>query len=131
MVDLEAEAKANGAEFDDLFDSWSEEAEEAAIQEAAKAADVKYIIVEGKRFVARFPDGVQLSLPLDISLADIQSLEGAAEGDQMEQVKMLLSMFGGPDDVATLEQQNLPCVVIFAEKYFRVFERVARAALGE
>jgi len=36
-----------------------------------------------------------------------------------------------PKDVEMLGSQNLASVVIFAEKYFRVFQRIAGAALGE
>lgn len=131
VVDLEKDAQMNGLEdeFDALFDSWDEAAEDAAIAKAAEAADVRYIIVEGKTFVARFPDGMQLQLPLRVSLADIQSI--AEVGDEMEQAKLMLEMFGGPEDVAKLEQQNLPSTVVFVEKYFRVFQKISQAALGK
>lgn len=112
------------------FDSWDENAEDAAIQEAASAVDVKYIIVEGRTFVARFPDGKIIKAPLKVSINDIEVVQEASD-DQIEQVKALLRMFGQDKDVEMLGSQNLASVVIFAEKYFRVFQRIAGAALGE
>ena len=105
------------------FDSWDEDAEEKAIAEAVKAVDVKYIIIEGRTFVARFPDGKIIKAPLKVSIDDIEAVQATSE-DQIEQVKSLLRMFGEEMDVEMLGSQNLSSVVIFAEKYFRVFQRI-------
>lgn len=112
------------------FDAWDEAAEDAAITEAAKAADVRYILVEGRLFVAKFPGGRIIETPLKISLADIEAIQSETD-DQIEQIKTLLAMLGQDDDLAYLAQESLTSVSIFAEKYFRVFARIAGAALGE
>ena len=112
------------------FESWDEAAEEAAITEAAAASDVKYIIVEGKTYVARFPDGQIIKVPLKVSLADIEAIT-TETSDEMQQVKSLLQILGQDDDLVMLSQQSLISVSIFAERYFRVFEKVSKVALGE
>ena len=112
------------------FESWDEAAEEAAIAEAAAASDVKYIIVEGKTYVARFPDGQIIKVPLKVSLADIEAIT-TETSDEMQQVKSLLQILGQDDDLVMLSQQSLISVSIFAERYFRVFEKVSKVALGE
>ena len=112
------------------FESWDEAAEEAAIAEAAAASDVKYIIVEGKTYVARFPDGQIIKVPLKVSLADIEAIT-TETSDEMQQVKSLLQILGQDDDLVMLSQQSLISVSIFAERSFRVFEKVSQVALGE
>lgn len=113
-----------------LFDEWDEAAEEAAIAQAAAAADVRYIILEGRVFVARFPDGAIVKAPLDISLADLDAL--TAEFDNpVDQAKALLERVGEEGSADVLAAQPLPSVVIFAERYFGVFERIAMSAVGK
>lgn len=113
-----------------LFDQWDEAAEEAAIAEAAAAADVRYVIIGGKTFVGRFPDGAIVRAPLGISVADLEAL--SAEFDNpVDQVKALLERIGDADGVAELERQPLSSVVIFATRFFGVFEKIASVALGK
>ena len=57
-----------------MFDAWDEAAEEAAIQHAARVMDVRYIIVEGRTFAGRFPDGTIVKAPLSISVDDLDAL---------------------------------------------------------
>ena len=112
------------------FESWDEAAEEAAIAEAAAASDVKYIIVEGKTYVARFPDGQIIKVPLTVSLADIEAIT-TETSDEMQQVKSLLQILGQDDDLEVLGNEDILAVTDFAAKYFRVFEKISQVALGE
>lgn len=120
--------KNTGTTYD--FDAWDEAAEQAQLELAAGAVDVRYILVEGKKFVAKFPTGDIIEVPLVVTLADIEKITSATD-DQIEQMKALLELFGDDDAVTLLEAQNLPAVVIFAEKYFRVFQKIARTSLGD
>lgn len=115
-------------EFD--FDSWDEAAEEAAIADVAALTNVLYIIVEGKTFVARFPDMRIIKVPLQVSLETIDKLS-EIEGDELDQVKSLLSLLGQDDDLDYLKSANLISVTNFATKYFAVLERVIGVSLGE
>lgn len=113
-----------------LFDAWDEAAEEAAIQEAARLADVPYIIIEGRIFAGKFPDGTILKCPLDFSVADLEAV--VSEHDNpVDQVKALLRRLGNEKTAEALESQDLASVVIYAEKFFTVFGRIAQVALGK
>lgn len=113
-----------------LFDQWDEAAEEAAIVAAAALVDVKCIIIEGRLFAGRFPDGAIVKAPLAISVEDLDVI--TAENDNpVDQIKGLLTRIGDEDGAASLARQNLPSVVIFAEKFFDTFQRIAQASLGK
>lgn len=113
-----------------LFAEWDEEKEEAAIAEAAAAADVPCIIIEGRIFAGRFPDGMIIKAPLDMTVEDLDAV--SAEFDNpVDHVKALLRRIGSEKSAEALERTNLASVVIFATKFFSTFERVAGAALGK
>ncbi|WRS30603.1 hypothetical protein U6G28_02635 [Actinomycetaceae bacterium MB13-C1-2] len=118
------------ADDDALFDAWDEAAEEAAIAEAAKLADVPYIIIEGRIFAGRFPDGEILKCPLDFSVADLEAIT-ADHDNPVDQVKALLNRLGNEKTAGALETKDLASVVIYAEKFFNVFNRIAGVALGK
>lgn len=107
------------------FDNWSEEDEEKAIAELQP--DIRYIIVE-KKFVGRFPDGAIVEMPLSLSLDDVEALEGK---DPVGQFKDLLRNVGGDGALTEFTRHSLSETVIMAEKYFRVFTRIAAASLPE
>lgn len=115
---------------DKLFDAWDEAAEEAAIAEAARLADVPYIIIEGRIFAGRFPDGEILKTPLDFSVADLEAITAEAD-NPVDQVKALLRRLGNEATADALETKDLASVVIYAEKFFNVFSRIAQVALGK
>lgn len=115
---------------DDVFDSWDEEKEEAAIAEAAALVDVKYIIIEGRVFAGRFPDGTIIKAPLELTLEQIDKLSEAEEV-QVDQVKELFRMLGDDSSAEALDRQNLASAIIFATKFFETFERISKAALGK
>ncbi len=112
------------------FDAWDEAAEEAALEQAAAAVDVKHIVIEGRTFAGRFPDGTIIQAPLVFSVADLEAV--TAETDNpVDQVKALLRRLGDDDGAEQLQNQNLTSVVIFAEKFFTTFSRVTEVALGK
>lgn len=118
-------------EIDDaLFDSWSEEDEEAAIAEAAAAVDVPCILIEGRIVAGRFPDRTVVKAPLTFSVADLDAVT-AEHDNEVDQVKALLARMGGEQAVEQLNRQNLASVIIFASKFFEMFQRVATVALGK
>ena len=112
------------------FESWDEAAEQAAIAAAAAAVEVKYIIIEGKVFVARFPDGEIVKVPIKVSLNDISAIT-TETSNELEQVKSLLQILGQDDDLEVLGNEDILAVTDFAAKYFRVFEKISQVALGE
>lgn len=112
------------------FESWGEAAEQAAIAAAAAAVEVKYIIIEGKTFVARFPDGEIVKVPIKVSLNDISAIT-TETSNELEQVKSLLQILGQDDDLEVLGNEDILAVTDFAAKYFRVFEKISQVALGE
>lgn len=115
---------------DEFFDNWDEAQEEAAIAAAASAADVKYVIVEGKTFAGRFPGGTIVQAPLTFSVADLEAVT-VEHANPVDQLKALLERLGDGDSASVLEAQNLASVVIFAEKFFETFSRIAEVALGK
>lgn len=112
------------------FESWDEAAEQAAIAAAAAAVEVKYVIIEGKTFVARFPDGEIVKVPIKVSLNDISAIT-TETSNELEQVKSLLQILGQDDDLEVLGNEDILAVTDFAAKYFRVFEKISQVALGE
>ena len=112
------------------FESWDEAAEQAAIAAAAAAVEVKYIIIEGKTFVARFPDGEIVKVPIKVSLNDISAIT-TETSNELEQGKALLQILGQDDDLEVLGNEDILAVTDFAAKYFRVFEKISQVALGE
>ena len=115
---------------DDLpFDSWDETREEAAIHAAAEAADVKTIIVE-RTFAGRFPDGQVIRVPLDISVADLDAITAEAD-NPVDQVKHLFERIGDEQAAEALTKQGLTSAVIFAQRFFEAFQKVAQVALGK
>ena len=112
------------------FESWDEAAEQAAIAAAAAAVEVKYIIIEGRTFVARFPGGEIVKVPIKVSLNDISAIT-TETSNELEQVKSLLQILGQDDDLEVLGNEDILAVTDFAAKYFRVFEKISQVALGE
>lgn len=115
---------------DAAFDAWNEAAEEEAIALAARLADVRTIIIEGRIFAGKFPDGQILKCPLDFSVADLEAVTAEAD-NPVDQIKALLTILGNEKTAKALEHKDLASVVIFSEKFFKAFERIAQAALGK
>ena len=115
---------------DDMFDAWSPEQEEAAIQAAAAAADVNTIIIEGKIFAGRFPDGTIVKAPLTFSVSDLEAI--TAENDNpVDQLKALFIRIGDEASAAELKRLGLASVVVYAERFFSTFARITEAAMGK
>jgi hypothetical protein len=113
-----------------LFDTWDEAKEEAAIAEAAEAMDVKYIIIEGRIFAGRFPDGTVVKAPLTVTLDQIDAVSQVSDSE-VDQVKELFKMIGDDEAVAAFEKQNIASTIIYAVKFFDALKRVTNSALGK
>lgn len=109
------------------FDNWSPEDEEKAL--AALVPQIKHIIVE-KQFIGRFPDGVIVKLPLTLSLDDVDALQAEASSP-VDQFKSLLERLAGTEVAAEFSRHDLTETVVMAERFFTIFERVAKASLPE
>lgn len=109
------------------FDNWSEEDEEKAI--AALAPDVRHIIVE-KNFIGRFTDGAVVTLPIRLTVDDIDELDSVSPSP-VDQLKHLLTKIGGADAAKEFTSHDIAEAMILATKYFGVLRRVAGASLPE
>ena len=96
------------------FDNWDDKKEEAALKEIAAAAKCKYAIGD-QHFYGRFPDGTVLSMPLDISLEDVNEIsqDDVASADQVE----------------TFISQPTPSMIDMANKYFETFQKINQLVL--
>lgn len=118
------------AEDDKAFEAWTAEAEEEAIELAASLANVPCIIIEGRILAGRFPDGEIIKTPLDFSVADLEAIT-AEHDNPVDQISALLVRLGSEKTAEALKKQDLSSVVIYAEKFFDTFSRVAQVALGK
>lgn len=102
---------------------------EAEIAKIAENQTVKYLVCEGN-FVAKFPDGHILKVPIKISMKQAYALdeEGTAPLDQM---RTLVGMFGTKEDQEYLEEINMLPAIDFIQKYSEVLQRVQGVSLGE
>lgn len=115
---------------DALFEKWTPEDEEKAIELAAQLANVPCIIIEGRILAGRFPDGEILKAPLDFSVADLEAITSQFD-NPVDQISGLLSRLGNDKTAKALKTKDLSSVVIFAEKFFDTFAKVAQVALGK
>lgn len=113
-----------------IFDTWDDAQEEAAIAVAAAAAAVQHVIVEGRLFAGRFPDGTVVKAPLTFSVSDLEAIT-ADHDNPVDQIKALFVRLGDEESASVLEGQNLASVVIYAEKFFATFAKIAEVALGK
>lgn len=109
------------------FDSWTEDAETAAIE--AIAPEVKYIIVE-RSFVGKFFDGTIVKATLALSLDDVDALQ-AEYDNEIDQFRSLIEVVGGAENVAALSRQDIADVSQMAMKYFNVVQRIQGATRPE
>lgn len=117
-------------DLNELFDTWDEAKEEEALAEAAVAVDVPCIIIEKRIVAGRFPDGTIIKAPLAFSVQDLDEVT-ATHDNEVDQLKALLVAMGNEESAAALEKQNLASVVIFASKFFNLFQKMAQVALGK
>lgn len=108
------------------FDSWNQEAEDAAL---AVLNDVKYIIVE-QDFVGRFADGTIIRVPLTLKLSLVEELQ-AKHNNQIDQFKSLVQTFAGDELAGAMDSKGLIPVAIMTEKYFRCLARAQELAFPE
>lgn len=109
------------------FDSWSEEAEEAAL--AALAGGFKYIIVESD-FVGRFSSGLVVKVSLNLSAEAADQFEVA--GTPRDQLVSLLTVLGTDAKIAEMaSREPMHEVGAFVIKYQALVESVMERAAGD
>lgn len=112
------------------FDAWTDETEEKTLEALIESSKIRYVISEGAFFHGRFPDGRVIKTPLKLTVGMIE-LIGEKQGSDVEQIKMLLGLFGQEEDVEYLAGADLMSAIDYAAKYFRVFEKIAQISMGE
>lgn len=118
-------------EDDVLFAEWDEAKEEAALTEAALACDVPCILLNGGTMCAgKFPDGTVIRSPMTFTVEQLESIT-ATEESTVDQLMGLLEIMGNKKTAKALRKQPLTSVVIYAEKYFTLFQKVAQASMGK
>lgn len=94
---------------------------------------VKYIILgDSKTFVARFPDGKVVKVPLLFSVQEVEKLSSLEEQGEVAQLRELLDALCEDEETAQLVlEHSFAEVQDFATKYFRVVEKMSGASLPE
>lgn len=113
------------------FDTWDETAETAAIQQIADNSGIKYVVGDG-HFWGRFPDGRIIKTPVKITVSVLEKVsELTNAGDEVEQVRQILTLLGDQASADYLNNADLISVTDYATKYFKVFERITKVTMGE
>ena len=109
------------------FDDWTSEQEEAALKQLAQAAKCKYAIGDN-HFYGKFPDGTIISMPLNLSLDDVNDI---TEGDvsSVDQFTRLIEKIAGKDDAKKFLAQPTPSMIDMANKYFETFQKLNQLVL--
>ena len=113
------------------FETWDETAETAAIQQIADNAGIKYVVGDG-HFWGRVPDGRIIKTPVKITVSVLEKVsELTNAGDEVEQVRQILTLLGDQASADYLNNADLISVTDYATKYFKVFERITKVTMGE
>lgn len=120
------EQTLDGYDFDN-FD------EDKAIDALRDELSVKYIILsDSKTFVAKFPDGKVVKVPLLFSVQEVEKLSSLEEQGEVAQLRELLDALCEDEKTAQLVlEHSFAEVQDFATKYFRVVEKMSGASLPE
>lgn len=120
------EQTLDGYDFDN-FD------EDKAIDALRDKLSVKYIILsDSKTFVARFPDGKVVKVPLLFSVQEVEKLSSLEEQGAVAQLRELLDALCEDEETARqILAHSFAEVQDFATKYFRVVEKMSGASLPE
>lgn len=112
-----------------LFDSWTDEQDQQALEAAAEAFDVKVITVENS-IAGRFPDGFIAKLSLGFDVTTIRGLAERFE-DPVDQLIELFSSVSTKAESEKLVKQPFPSLLKFTSAYFDRLERLAGISLGK
>ena len=81
---------------------------------------------------ARFPDGRIIKTPVKITVSVLEKVsELTNAGDEVEQVRQILTLLGDQASADYLNNADLISVTDYATKYFKVFERITKVTMGE
>lgn len=120
------EQTLDGYDFDN-FD------EDKIIDALRDELSVKYIILgDSKTFVARFPDGKVVKVPLLFSVQEVEKLSSLEDQGEVAQLRELLdALCEDEETVRQILAHSFAEVQDFATKYFRVVEKMSGASLPE
>lgn len=112
------------------FDNFDED---KAIDALRDELSVKYIILsDSKTFIAKFPDGKVVKVPLLFSVQEVEKLSSLEEQGEVAQLRELLdTLCEDEETVRQILAHSFPEVQDFATKYFRVVEKMSGASLPE
>jgi len=83
-------------------------------------------------FWGRFPDGRIIKTPVKITVSVLEKVsELTNAGDEVEQVRQILTLLGDQASADYLNNADLISVTDYATKYFKVFERITKVTMGE
>lgn len=120
--------KKSAIDFDALLADYDEDAE---IERLVAETRVEHVIVED-RFLGRFTDKTLVEVPLRVTVEaidELQNVEGV--NNPVDQLKALLGALGDEATVNALVKRDIAEVAAFAEYYFEVLNKRAKASLPE
>ncbi|KFI44699.1 hypothetical protein [Bifidobacterium biavatii] len=112
------------------FDNWTDQQEQDAINQLAKQSRPRHII-GGNQFIAEFPDKKRVTLPLTLSLADINAMTQNNEDDAVQQVITLLERLGDKKTVDTITTEPVASMAAIASDYFETIQKITGATMGK
>lgn len=117
---------------DQLFDTFTPDAEEQALRELASQGRVRHIIA-GDRFVGRFSDGTRIILPLRLSVRQFRTVTGLdTASDGVDQFTTLVTGLAGQAEAEKIENEPLAEVAaLVAGAYPRALQKVTELSMGE
>lgn len=99
------------------FDSWTDEDEQAALNEVAEATKVRHIIKDNS-YWGLAPGGSIYKLPLYLSISQFEGLSSAeSDEESFEKIKAIIATFAGPEQAARLENEPLQVAYNLLQDY--------------
>lgn len=113
-----------------IFDTWTDEQEEAALAMASNAFQVRHII-KGDEVWFLAPRGVIYKLPLALTLKDYQRLSSMDNTESIEGVHELLRAFMGDDAADKLDDEPAQVAINMLLDYGQLMTRTQGVTLGK
>lgn len=113
-----------------VFDTWTDEQEEAALAMAANAFQVRHVI-KGDEAWFLAPRGVIYKLPLALTLKDYQRLSSVDNAESIEGVRELLRTFMGDAAADKLDDEPAQVAINILLDYGELMTRTQGVPLGK
>lgn len=112
------------------FDTWNEEAEDAAIGEMLGSLKVRHIIKGDKYWC--LVNGHTYMLPLMLSIDDYAALsDSESDSQSIDALKRMISRFGGADQAERIAAEPVQAVMLMLDDYAKVILKTQGAGLGK